>query len=234
MTILLVDLVKGEGLSMQIRKQFDSELDRLKSKIVKMAKDSRSQLEKSIKSIYESDLELAEQVIENDIAIDELDMEINDTAILLIAKQQPVASDLRKLIVAIRIATDLERMADNAKNIARSTLILGEDHELDIDLSLQDMTFIAYEMLDLAIESYLNSDYKLAKKMSDLDDSIDQIFGQVLKRMLDQTATNPQSIQHIMQIAFVARYIERYGDHLTNIAESILYQVKGENLDLNE
>lgn len=219
---------------MSFRKQFDLELDTLKSKIVTMAKDSRSQLEKAIHSIYESDLELAETVIENDIAIDELDAEINETAILLIAKQQPVASDLRKLIVAIRIATDLERMADNAKNIARSTIILGDDHDLEIDLSLQDMTYIAYEMLDLAIESYLNNDYKLAKKLSELDDSIDQIFGQVLKRMLDKTATNPQKIQHIMQVTFVARYIERYGDHLTNIAESILYLVKGETQDLNE
>lgn len=219
---------------MSIREQFDFELQTLKNELVEMAKASRLQLEQAVKSLYDKDLELAKQVIKEDERIDELDLAINEAAILLIAKQQPVATDLRKLIVAIRVSTDLERMADNAKNIARSTLHLGEEHQLDIDPSLKDMCDIAYEMIDLAVESYLAEDYKLAKKLSELDDSIDQMFGQVLARQLNMSATSPQKIQLIMQIAFIARYIERFGDHLTNIAESILYLVKGENFDLNE
>ncbi|MBU5593560.1 phosphate signaling complex protein PhoU [Amphibacillus sp. MSJ-3] len=219
---------------MSIRKQFDLELQALKNELVKMAESSRSQLEHAVKSLYERDVELAEQVMKEDEKIDELDLAINEAAILLIAKQQPVATDLRKLIVAIRISTDIERMADNAKNIARSTIHLGEDHQLEIDSSLKDMCDVAYEMVDLAIKSYRDEDYKLAKKLSELDDSIDRIFGQVLARQLTMSATNPQKIQLIMQVAYVARYIERFGDHLTNIAESILYLVKGENRDLNE
>jgi len=219
---------------MTMRGHFDLELQALKNQLVKMAKASRTQLENAVKALYETDLDLAKQIEVEDEKIDQLDLTINETAILLIAKQQPVASDLRKLIVAIRISTDLERMADNAKNIARSTLHLGEDHELEIDSSLKDMCHVAYKMIDLAIESYLNEDAKLAKELSDLDDSIDKIFGQVLNRMLDMSATNPQKIQHIMQVALCARYIERFGDHLTNIAESILYLIKGETFDLNE
>lgn len=219
---------------MAIRRQFDLELETLQQKIVEMAKAARNQLERAVKSIYESDLELAKDVIEADADIDQLDLDINDSAILLIAKQQPVASDLRKLIVAIRIATDLERMADNARNIARSTLALGENHDIEIDLALKDMCEVAYEMLDLAIKGYKEEDYKLAKQLSELDDSIDDMFDQVLERMLDFSANNPQKVQHVMHIAYTARYIERFGDHLTNIAESILYLVKGEILDLNE
>ncbi|WP_440895940.1 phosphate signaling complex protein PhoU [Amphibacillus sp. Q70] len=219
---------------MSVREQFDLELQVLRNELVEMAKSARLQLEQAVKSLYDKDLELARQVIKEDEKIDELDLAINEAAILLIAKQQPVATDLRKLIVAIRVSTDLERMADNAKNIARSTLHLGEDHQLDIDPSLKDMCNVAYEMVDLAVESYLTEDHKLAKKLSELDDSIDQTFGEVLARMLSMSATNPQKIQLIMQIAFIARYIERFGDHLTNIAESILYLVKGKSYDLNQ
>lgn len=219
---------------MTIRKQFDFELEKLQGKIVEMATGARSQLERAVQSIYERDLSLATDVIEADAKIDQLDLDINEAAILLIAKQQPVASDLRRLIVALRVSTDLERMADNARNIARSTIALGADHELEIDPALKDMCEVAYEMLDLAIESYKNEDYKLAKQLSELDDSIDRMFDQVLERMLGLSANNPQKIQHVMHIAYTARYIERFGDHLTNIAESILYLVKGETLDLNE
>src|SRR5699024_7267032 len=130
---------KGRKNSMTMRGHFDLELQALKNQLVKMAKASRTQLENAVKALYETDLDLAKQIEVEDEKIDQLDLTINETAILLIAKQQPVASDLRKLIVAIRISTDLERMADNAKNIARSTLHLGEDHELEIDSSLKDM-----------------------------------------------------------------------------------------------
>ena len=219
---------------MIMRRQFDLELENLQNKIVEMAQGAKSQLERAVQSIYEKDLELAADIIEADAKIDQLDLDINDAAILLIAKQQPVASDLRRLIVALRVSTDLERMADNARNIARSTIALGADHELEIDSALKDMCEVAYEMLDLAIKSFKDEDYKLAKQLSEMDDSIDRMFDQVLERMLDLSANNPQKIQHVMHIAYTARYIERFGDHLTNIAESILYLVKGETLDLNE
>lgn len=217
-----------------MRRQFDLELEELQNKIVEMAKGAKVQLERAVQSIYEKDLELATDIIEADAKIDQLDLDINDAAILLIAKQQPVASDLRRLIVALRVSTDLERMADNARNIARSTIALGADHDLEIDSALKDMCEVAYEMLDLAIKSYKDEDYKLAKELSEMDDSIDRMFDQVLERMLGLSANNPQKIQHVMHIAYTARYIERFGDHLTNIAESILYLVKGETLDLNE
>lgn len=217
-----------------MRRQFDLELEELQNKIVEMAKGAKVQLERAVQSIYEKDLELATDIIEADAKIDQLDLDINDAAILLIAKQQPVASDLRRLIVALRVSTDLERMADNARNIARSTIALGADHDLEIDSALKDMCEVAYEMLDLAVKSYKDEDYKLAKELSEMDDSIDRMFDQVLERMLGLSANNPQKIQHVMHIAYTARYIERFGDHLTNIAESILYLVKGETLDLNE
>ncbi|MFB1050352.1 phosphate signaling complex protein PhoU [Paraliobacillus sp. JSM ZJ581] len=219
---------------MVVREQFEIELKEVKDKVILLAEKAKKQLNESVTALYQADIKAAERVIDADAALDKMDLDINETSILLIARQQPVASDLRKLIVAIRTASDLERMADNAKNIARSTLHLGENHELTIHPALDDMREVAIRMIDLAILSYREEDITLAKKLSELDDLIDGMYANVLKELLEETATNPQKIQLIMQMAFSGRYIERFGDHLTNIAENIMYLVKGQSLDLNE
>lgn len=216
------------------RQQFEDELLQVKRRVIALLEASKEQLNRSVKSLYSSDVTTAKQVIEDDKALDELDLEINNMAILLIAKQQPVATDLRRLIVAIRLATDIERMADNAKNIARSTIHLGNQHHLTIDPRLEQMTEIANAMIALAIEAYDEEDIHKAKQLSQKDDEIDVLFGQVLKDMLSNKATQKNEIQLIMQVAFSTRYIERFGDHLTNVAENIMYLVKGEIHDLNK
>ncbi|WP_117169218.1 phosphate signaling complex protein PhoU [Paraliobacillus sediminis] len=219
---------------MVAREQFEIELDKMKQKVIDLAQGAKVQLQDAVHALYQSDTSLAAEVVEADKRLDAIDLDINETAILLIARQQPVASDLRKLIVAIRISTDLERMADNAKNIARSTKHLGENHGLEIHESLADMRDVALRMIDLAIHAYEQEDITIAKNLSEMDDLIDGMYANVLQELLEETATNPQKIQLIMQMAFCGRFIERYGDHLTNIAENIMYLVKGESLDLNE
>ncbi|WP_182199583.1 phosphate signaling complex protein PhoU [Paraliobacillus salinarum] len=219
---------------MVAREQFEMELKAVKDKVIELAEKAKLQLNDSVNALYQANATAAEQVIEKDKELDNIDLDINETSILLIARQQPVASDLRKLIVAIRTASDLERMADNAKNIARSTIHLGENHDLEIHPALDDMRAVANRMIDLAILAYREEDITLAKKLSELDDLIDEMYAKVLKELLEETATDPQKIQLIMQIAFSGRYIERFGDHLTNIAENIMYLVKGQTLDLNE
>lgn len=219
---------------MVAREQFELELNEVKNNVILLAQKAKQQLNDSVSALYHADIEMANNVIKADNELDKIDLNINESAILLIARQQPVASDLRKLIVAIRTSSDLERMADNAKNIARSTLHLGENHDLTIHPTLTDMRDVAIRMIDLAIEAYREEDISLAKKLSELDDLIDSMYANVLKELLEETATNPQKIQLIMQMAFSGRYIERFGDHLTNIAENIMYLVKGQSLDLNE
>ncbi|WP_407268390.1 phosphate signaling complex protein PhoU [Radiobacillus sp. PE A8.2] len=218
---------------MVTRENFQVELDKIKNMIINFAKDTEKVLNMSIDALYNQDIELAKQIIIDDRLLDAQDTKINDEAILLIAKQQPVASDLRRLIVALRISSDLERMADNAKNIAKSTIHLGESHGLDIHPTIKDMKNIAFKMLDIAVEAYQNEDIGLSRKLAEMDDLVDSMYGDVIRAMLKETATNPEKIQHIMQMSFCARYIERFADHSTNIGESILYMVKGENFDLN-
>ncbi|SER56815.1 phosphate transport system protein [Gracilibacillus ureilyticus] len=215
------------------RESFQGELQQVEQLIIRLAKKTKEQLTLAVESLYDSDVEKAELVIQNDVDLDKLDLKINEEAIVLIARQQPVATDLRRLVVAIRISTDLERMADNAKNIAKSTVRLGKDHGMTVHPSIKEMKKIAIEMIDLAIKAYENEDISLARKLSEFDDMVDHMYSTMLRELLEETATEPQKIQHIMQMAFSGRYVERIGDHATNIGEDVTFLVKGESLDLN-
>ncbi len=215
------------------REAFQGELQHVEELIIELAKRTKEQLNSAIDALYRADVSQAEQIIQNDKELDQLDRKINEEAIVLIARQQPVATDLRRLVVALRISNDLERMADNAKNVAKSTIHLGKDHGIEVHPSIQEMKLIAVEMIDLAILSYENEDITLARKLAELDDVVDNMYSTMLRELLEETATNPQKIQHIMQMAFSGRYVERIGDHATNIGEDVMYLVKGESLDLN-
>ncbi|ENH97476.1 phosphate transport system regulatory protein [Gracilibacillus halophilus YIM-C55.5] len=216
------------------REAFEDELKHVESLIVQFSQKTKQQLDEAVTALYQSDVAKAEEIIETDKMLDQLDFEINEASILLIAKQQPVATDLRRLIVAIRISTDLERMADNAKNIAKSTIHLGNDHGIHIHESIHEMKQVTLQMMDLAVKAYENEDITLARKLADLDDFVDNLYSTMLRELLEETATNPQKIQHIMQMAFSGRYVERIGDHATNIGEDVTYLVKGESPDLNK
>ncbi|WP_053219192.1 phosphate signaling complex protein PhoU [Virgibacillus senegalensis] len=218
---------------MVAREQFQEELARLRGDIISLARDTEHLLEKALEALYNQDIDAAQNIIFEDKKLDEKELKINEDAILLIARQQPVATDLRRLIIALRISSDLERMGDNAKNIAKAAIHLGEHHGLTIHPALDDMKQTALKMLDLSVKAFEYEDVTLARKLAELDDRVDNMYGEVVREMLEETATNPQKIQHIMQMAFSARYIERFADHTTNIGESILYLVKGETLDLN-
>ncbi|PAV29056.1 phosphate transport system regulatory protein PhoU [Virgibacillus profundi] len=218
---------------MATRDQFQSEMEEINEDIIALANLSGKALSESIEALYHQDMELANQIIAKDIEIDRKEMEINDKTILLIAKQQPVATDLRRLIIAVRIVTDIERMADNAKNIAKSTIYLGQDNKALIPEGLQTMHDLSIEMLQTALNAFKYEDITIAGKLSGMDDKVDKLYKLIISEMLGETATNADKIQYVMQIAFCARYLERFADHITNIGESILFLVKGENYNLN-
>lgn len=217
---------------MGTRRQFVNDLEELNNLIIELAELSREALNDAMDALFHQNLDKAKQIIDNDYLIDRKELEINDKAILLIAKQQPVAMDLRRIIIALRIVTDLERMADNAKNIAKSALLLGKNYSA-IPNDLKKMHEMITDMLQHAILAFVNEDTKIASKLAEMDDKVDKQYKLVVTELLGETATNPDKIQYVMQVAFSARYLERYADHITNIGESILYLVKGENFNLN-
>ncbi|WP_102027018.1 phosphate signaling complex protein PhoU [Salirhabdus sp. Marseille-P4669] len=218
---------------MTIRANFSGELNELKVQIKEFASVVDDALKKAVECLYQKDVERAQTIIDNDVKLDEKELEINEKAILLIAKQQPLAKDLRRLIIALRISSDLERMADHAVNIAKATIRLGQDHPLTIHTEISAMAEQARDMVSLAIKAFEHEDISLARKLAEMDDKVDKMYNQFTQKLLTETASNPQYIQHIMQMSFSARFIERYADHCTNIGENIFYLVKGEAYDLN-
>ncbi|WP_273850835.1 phosphate signaling complex protein PhoU [Guptibacillus spartinae] len=219
---------------MTTRRFFTEELNELQVKIAELAEDTKDVLKKSVDALFEKDIDSAQSIIDNDHFFNQKEQMINETAMILIAKQQPVATDLRRLIIAIKISADLERMADHAKNIAKSTKRLGAHHNITINPEIREMANLAMGMVDIAKKAYETEDISLAKELASNDDKIDEKYGEVTRELLEETANNPQQIQHIMQMAFTSRYIERYADHITNIGESIFYLVKGVSYDLND
>jgi phosphate transport system protein len=218
---------------MSIRVHFEEELEDLKEQIKELAFDAKNSLDRAIHVLYQGDVEAAKKIREDDSFIDRKEEKINDDAILLLAKQQPVARDLRRIVIALKISSDLERMADHSTNIAKATIHLGEEHGIEINPELREMAIQAMDMVDLAVKAFENEDITLAQKLAEMDDMIDKKYGSIVKEMLELTAFNPEQIQHIMQMAYIARYIERFADHITNIGESIFYLVKGKTYDLN-
>lgn len=217
---------------MTTREQFHSDLEDLNKRIIELAELSGKALSNAIEALYTQNLELAKEVIRNDVQIDRGELEMNDELVLLIAKQQPVATDLRKIIIFLRVLTDIERMADNAKNIAESTMKLGEN-TIPIPDGIEKAYDIIQGMLKKAIVALQTEDVEIAKELGVIDDEVDSLYSDTISELLGRTATNPDKIQYIMQVAFCARYLERFADHITNIGESILYLVRGENYDLN-
>ncbi|WP_347862747.1 phosphate signaling complex protein PhoU [Salimicrobium sp. PL1-032A] len=217
-----------------MRQMFEDDLKEIKQKIETFAEEVKAAFSGSVDCLYSGNVEEAEKIIEHDAMLDERETEINEKAILLIAKQQPVAKDLRRLIVALRIATDLERMGDHAKNIAKATIQLGENHGIPIPQEIDEMKKIALEMVDTSMTAFEYEDISIASTLSEVDNRLDDTFGDVVQDLLKRSAINSEQIQHIMQVSYIARYIERFGDHVTNIGESVLYLNKGRMISLND
>ena len=218
-----------------VLRQFHVDLETLRDKLLELGSLAEVAMGKSIKALTNKNIDLALQIIEEDNKADRLDEEINDFAILLIAKQQPVAIDLRRIFVAIKISTDVERIADFAVNIAKSTIRIGKSEQSLLPLEkIEKMHSIATEMLSLSLKAYYDEDIVLAKKVADMDDQVDELYGKNIRELLQLTKDNPEMIPEITQLSFICRYIERMADHTTNISENIFYLVKGSHYELND
>jgi len=226
--------VTGEGGNNMVREQFQYDLQTLQQKVIELGELAKQALEIAMEGLRTRDVEKAIAVIDGDYRMDNLEEEINDFALMLITKQQPVASDLRRIFVSIKTATDLERIADHAVNIAKSTIRLGEK-EVSVSLqSLESMFKIAIDMLQNVLLAYREENLTYAKKIAEMDDEVDELYGKAIREFISSIPDKPEAIGQITQLSFIARYIERIADHGTNIAENVFYLVKGKHYLLNE
>ncbi|KXG44969.1 PhoU family transcriptional regulator [Tepidibacillus decaturensis] len=190
-------------------------------------------IEKSLESLSNLDKDLARKVVEDDVKVNEMEDQIETLAVQLVATQQPVAKDLRKIIAAIKIASSLERMADLSRDIAKVTIRIEEDHLLKPLVDIPQMAQMVKQMLTNGLKSYIEENVELAFGLAEIDDKVDKLYSTVLRDLLEIMTKKPETLSQAMLLSFVARYIERIGDHATNIGESVIYLVKGNKPDLN-
>ena len=215
------------------RLNFENNLKQLKDMLMDMARKSENAIKESINSLINQDLDKANEILNNDTVIDDLEHEINNKAITLIAKESPVAKDLRRIVVALKISSEVERIADNAVNIAKSTIHIGKEKHIKEIVDIPKMMDLALEMLGDSLKAFLEEDVDLARKCAQKDDKVDEMYGRLVKELMGYIEKYPDHINQITQLAFVCRYIERLADHSTNIAEHVIYLVTGERYDLN-
>lgn len=218
---------------MSVRERFEYELNSAQEQLITLTTMAIDALSKSVAALVRQDIDSALEVIEDDLDINRLEEEINDQVILLIAKQSPVATDLRRLIVTIKVASDMERVGDYAVNIAKETIRLGKEELLEPIQQIQQMHDLAVAMLRQVIEAFIEEDVVKAKKIAELDDRVDELYGEVIRKLMSTGGEHPEKLSQITQLAFVSRYMERSADHATNIAEQLFYLVKGRHYDLN-
>ncbi|TWT09127.1 phosphate signaling complex protein PhoU [Planomicrobium sp. CPCC 101079] len=218
---------------MSVREKFDFELNLAQNQLIELSTMAIEALDKSIDALINHDIDAALEVIEDDSDINILEEELNDRVILIIAKQSPVATDLRRLVVLIKIASDLERIGDYAVNIAKETIRIGKEELVTPIELIKQMRNLATAMLRQVIEAFIEEDVVKGKEIAELDDQVDELYGESIRRLMMAGASNPEKLSQITQLAFISRYMERSADHATNIAEQLFYLVRGKHYNLN-
>lgn len=213
-----------------VRQGFDQELESLRQELVHMGQIVQDAIKNAVDALARRDKALAQQVMDGDDLIDSMQVDIEDRCISLIARQQPVATDLRILGTGLKITTDLERIGDHAFDIAKIVLLIGDEPLIKPLVDIPRMAVMAQSMLEDSLQAYLKLDIQLAEKVCRDDDIVDQLYHQVFRELLTYMLEDPKKINQATQLIFVARYLERIADHSTNVAEWVIYLVTGERL----
>ncbi|WP_458119471.1 phosphate signaling complex protein PhoU [Paenibacillus sp. Z6-24] len=215
------------------RKGFDESLSELRHLLTAMGDHVIEALEDAVMSLQTLDTAKAKNVVENDYRLNEMEEKIMDIGSRLIVTQQPVAKDLRRIIVAFKISSDLERMGDLARDVAKVTLRMQGSNLIKPLVDIPRMSDIVIQMTRDSIQSYLDENTDLAHKVGNDDDQVDHMYSGMIRElhqhMLENAADGPQ----VMLLNLTGRYIERIADHATNIGESVVYLVTGRRPDLN-
>jgi phosphate transport system protein len=210
---------------------YDEELDALTAELSRMGGLAEVEVGDSIRAIARRDLNLAQQVIGRDARLDEIELDIEQRAIRLIALRQPVADDLRRTVAALKISMNLERCGDLAKNIAKRALVIAESEPITpLTRSIERMGELVASRLKDVLDAFAARDVDRAKAVWLRDNEIDEHYDSIFRELLTYMMGDPRTIASCAHLLFVAKNLERIGDHATNIAEIILYEVTGEQI----
>lgn len=209
-------------------KHLQRDLDALQHAILSMVSSVEEAVYKAIQALQQRRPELAEEIMDSEQQIDEDENHIENECLKMLALHQPVATDLRRIVVALKIITDLERMGDLAEDIAERAVVLSRMPEIPVPPQLQQMTDVTTSMVRQGLDSFVNLDSRLARKVIRLDDEVDHYNREIIDRLVQIMKQSPEHVEPGLSLFSAVRHLERIADHATNIAEEVIYLVEGE------
>ncbi len=218
---------------MVVRMPLERKLVRLQKDLLEMGQITEEMIEDSLMSLIERDAERANAVISRDDEVDQLDLKIEMKCARIIATQQPMARDLRIIATALKIITDVERIGDYCVDIARKALVLAPMEPLKPYVAFPMMGELIRSMLHDALHAYAERDVNACQEIGERDKEVDRLYNETVDELIGLMKATPQNVERGAHLMLVGRYLERIGDHITNIAERIVYMETGELVELN-
>ena len=213
-----------------MERHFDQAMEDLKMMVLEMCAATERALTKSLSAMNERNKSLAEEVIDNDCRINEFQDNIDEFTLIMLAREQPVASDLRFILGSMHVAVQLERMGDQAVNISERLLLLMQRPEVERNQLMEQLSSHVLEMVKLSIQAYNNMDILTAQKVCDMDSKADEINLSILKTYIDQMIQETRLVERAVYMIIISRSLERIGDLATNICEYVIFIAKGINV----
>ncbi len=211
-------------------REYESDLRRLREQVLLMGAKVEEMISNSMKALVERQSDLAHRMIEFDNQINRLEVETDDLCLRILAKRQPVASDLRFITIAMKMVTDLERIGDLGVNICERVIELNTEPPLKPYIDLPKMAEAARGMVREALDAFVNRDTDRAQQVIERDRTVDAYYGQIFRELLTYMMEDPQNISRATRVQSIAKYLERIGDHATNLAEMVVFMAKGKDI----
>lgn len=216
-----------------MRTEYTERLKNLKIKLLKMGSMVQQIVEESLQALMQQDMEKADTIHVMDDQIDALELEIEVECMNLIALQQPMAKDLRIIGTILKAITDLERMGDNAVNIARQTKLIGRDPFIKPLVDIPRMARLSEDMVAKCLDAFMKEDVDLAREVAHDDEAVDEIYEMIYTELMEMMIDDRGVMNQAIHLLFIGRYLERIADHATNIGERVIYMVTGERVEIN-
>lgn len=214
-------------MNVTIRNNFEHDLEKLQHDLIKMGGAVEQAIQLALEALRKQDVDLAEKILQDDDIIDNLELDIEEKCMRLLARQQPMAKDLRIIGTGLKIVTDLERIADHAGDIAKITKQIAGEPYIKPLIDIPKMAEAAQKMVRMSLDAYVSHNMELAERVLEADDEVDNMYYAVYKELLQIMIQDQTVINQATGLLFIVSYLERIADHATNIAEWVIYMLTG-------
>jgi len=211
-------------------REFEAELGRVRDNLLRMTGRVEQMIADSVRAVLEGDIDLARRTIEEDHKVNRLEVDTDDLCLLILAKRQPLGSDLRFITLAMKMVTDLERIGDLAVNISERALAMAGERPVAFASMLTSMADLNQAQLREAIDSFVSRDAERALTVCERDDDVDRVYGEVVREVQKTILSDMTYLERGVHVLAVAKFLERIGDHITNLAELVIFLVRGKDI----